>query len=130
MMLIQNWKLLGCDLISEFVTKTTWIFITLGLLHVSLGLRVKWPVQKSHKISYNLAQSATPCSMSCMITTHSRSGEQSSLFPLAPSLYIPLLYNTTKLRWYFVLFLLLYILFIFFIFIFLSFEVKDVSIPP
>lgn len=30
--------------------------------------QVKWPVQKSHKISYNLAQSASRCSMSCMIT--------------------------------------------------------------
>lgn len=110
---IHGWKLLGCDLIYEFVTKTTWIFLTLALLYVILGLRVKWPVQKSHKISYNLAQSATPCSMSCMITTHSRSVKQSSLFPLAPSLYIPLLYYTTKLRWYFVLFFLYFVVFYF-----------------
>lgn len=33
----------------------------------SVSWQVKWPVQKSHKISYNLSQSASRCSMSLMI---------------------------------------------------------------
>lgn len=62
----QKWKLLGCDFISEFLAGD----------HCRLSLdfprrQVKWPMQKSHKISYNLAQSASRCSMSCMITVFS-----------------------------------------------------------
>lgn len=47
--------------------------------------QVKWPVQKSRKISYNLSQSASGCSMSCVITT-SHSAELYPLLSLGSSL--------------------------------------------
>lgn len=64
----QKWKLLGSDFISEFLAGDRLSAFPSTSPASFLRRQIKWPMQKSHKISYNLAQSASRCSMSCVIT--------------------------------------------------------------